>query len=79
MWDQRGEGKTFARSGTSVKDTMTIDQFTKDGIEIADHLRTRLGKNKVALLGHSWGSILGVHMAHARRICSPCMSVRGRS
>ena len=66
MWDQRGEGKTFARSGTSVKDTMTIDQFTKDGIDVADHLRTRLGKNKVALLGHSWGSILGVHMAQAR-------------
>jgi pimeloyl-ACP methyl ester carboxylesterase len=66
MWDQRGEGKTFALSGTSVKDTMTIDRFTQDGIEVADYLRTRLGKNKVALLGHSWGSILGVHMVHAR-------------
>ena len=34
MCDQRGEGKTFARSGTSVKDTMTIDQMTRDGIEV---------------------------------------------
>lgn len=66
MWDQRGEGKTFALSGTSVKSTMTIDRFTKDGIEVADYLRTRLDKNKIALLGHSWGSILGVHMVHAR-------------
>ncbi len=66
MWDQRGEGKTFALSGTSVKDSMTIDRFTRDGIEVADVLRTRLGKSKIALLGHSWGSILGVHMVHAR-------------
>jgi pimeloyl-ACP methyl ester carboxylesterase len=66
MWDQRGEGKTFARSGTSVKDTMTIDQMTKDGIEVTEHLRARLGKDKIILLGHSWGSILGVHMVHAR-------------
>lgn len=66
MWDQRGEGKTFARSGTSVKGTMTIDRMTKDGIEVSEHLRTRLGKDKIILLGHSWGSILGVHMVHAR-------------
>jgi len=66
MWDQRGEGKTFERSGTSVKDTMTIDQMTRDGIEVANHLRARLGKDKIILLGHSWGSMLGVHMVHAR-------------
>ena len=66
MWDQRGDGKTFQRSGRSVAASMTIAQMTKDGIEVAEHLRKRLGKNKIILLGHSWGSILGVHMIKAR-------------
>jgi pimeloyl-ACP methyl ester carboxylesterase len=66
MWDQRGEGKSFARSGTSVAETMTIERFTKDGIEVAEHLRRHLGKRKIILLGHSWGSQLGVHMVRVR-------------
>jgi pimeloyl-ACP methyl ester carboxylesterase len=66
MWDQRGEGKTFERSGRSVAASMTIAQMTKDGIEVAEYLRTRLGRNKIILLGHSWGSILGVHMVKQR-------------
>ena len=73
MWDQRGEGKTFERSGMSVKDTMTISQFTKDGIQLAEYLTHRLHKNKMILLGHSWGSMLGVHIVHARPICSAPM------
>ena len=66
MWDQRDEGKTFALSGTSVEGTMTIAQMTNDGIEVANWVRTRLGKDKIVLLGHSWGSMLGVHMVDAR-------------
>ncbi len=62
MWDQRGEGKTFDRSGASVAPTMTIAQMTKDGIAVAEYLRARLHKNRIVLLGHSWGSLLGVHM-----------------
>jgi pimeloyl-ACP methyl ester carboxylesterase len=63
MWDQRGEGKTFQRSGTSVAPTMTITQMAEDGLEVARYLRTHLHKDKIILLGHSWGSILGTHMA----------------
>jgi len=66
MWDQRGEGKTFEKSGTSVATTMTIDQMTKDGIEVAEYVRKVLHKDKIILLGHSWGSILGVHMVKQR-------------
>jgi pimeloyl-ACP methyl ester carboxylesterase len=65
QWDQRGAGKTFAQGGTSAA-AMTIDRMTQDGIELAQYLRGRLGKNKVVLVGHSWGAILGVHMAKAR-------------
>jgi pimeloyl-ACP methyl ester carboxylesterase len=66
MWDQRGEGKTFDRSGTSVAPDMTIAQMTKDGIAVAEYARARLHKQKIALLGHSWGSLLGVHMVQGR-------------
>lgn len=66
QWDQRGAGRTFGKSGPSVEDTMTIDRMTKDGLEVAEYLTRHLGKKKVVLLGGSWGSILGVHMIHAR-------------
>lgn len=62
MWDQRGEGKTFERSGESVAVSMTIDKMSSDGIEIAQYLRRHLHSNRIILLGHSWGSILGIHM-----------------
>lgn len=66
MWDERGEGKTFERSGKSVAATMTIDRMADDGIEVAEFLRRRLHKRKIVLLGHSWGSILGIHMIRRR-------------
>lgn len=66
MWDQRGEGKTFDRYGASGASTMTIAQMTKDGIAVAEYVRARLHKKKIILLGHSWGSLLGVHIVQAR-------------
>lgn len=69
QWDQRGAGRTFARNrarAAEIERTMTFERMVEDGIEIADHLRRRLGKNKVILTGGSWGSILGIAMAHAR-------------
>ena len=66
MWDPRGQGKTFANSGTSVKNTMTVAQFTSDAIELVEYLRHHLHKDRIILLGHSFGSIVGVHAIHAR-------------
>ncbi len=66
QWDQRGAGRTLGRNGPSIGPTITIDRMVSDGIELADSLRTMLGKDKVILVGHSWGSTLGVHMAKAR-------------
>jgi pimeloyl-ACP methyl ester carboxylesterase len=66
MWDQRGEGKTFDRNGESEASTMTLDRMTADGIELAELLKKRLHKPRIILLGHSWGSVLGVHMITQR-------------
>lgn len=66
QWDQRGAGRTYGKSGPSVEPTMTIQRMTDDGIEIVEYLRQHLHKPKVILTGGSWGSVLGILMAHAR-------------
>jgi pimeloyl-ACP methyl ester carboxylesterase len=66
QWDQRGAGRTLAKTGDSIGPTMTIQRMTQDGIELAEHLRRHLRKQKIILVGHSWGSVFGVLMAKAR-------------
>jgi len=57
-WDQRGAGKSFDRS--IPRSSMTVERFISDLDELVDAVCERLGKRKVAILGHSWGSALGV-------------------
>ena len=66
QWDQRGAGRTYGRSGPSIEPTMTIERMVQDGIEVAEFLAKHLNKKKVIITGVSWGSILGIYMAHAR-------------
>jgi len=66
LWDQRGAGKTYARSGRDATPGMNPDQFLSDGIELAELLRRRWGKRKVVLVGQSWGAALGIRMAKQR-------------
>lgn len=57
-WDQRGAGKSF--DGGIPRSSMTVGQFLSDLDELVDAVRQRLGKDRVAIFGHSWGSALGV-------------------
>ena len=66
QWDQRGAGMTYAKQRPTDDVPLTLEQMRDDGIAVARYLRQRLGKDKVILMGSSWGSILGVHMAKAR-------------
>jgi pimeloyl-ACP methyl ester carboxylesterase len=66
QWDQRGAGRTFHMTGDSIAATMTLAQMTLDGIEVAEFLRAHLHKDKIVLVGHSWGSFLGVHIVKQR-------------
>jgi pimeloyl-ACP methyl ester carboxylesterase len=66
QWDQRGAGRTLGRNGRASAETVTIDRLVQDGVELADALRTLLRKDQIILLGHSWGSVLGVLMAKAK-------------
>lgn len=45
---------------------MTLEQLVSDAIEIADHARRELGKDKIVLAGQSWGSIIGWQAIRAR-------------
>lgn len=66
QWDQRGTGRTLETTGVAVAQTMSIDRMGQDGIEVAEFLRSHLHKERILLLGHSWGSILGIHMVRQR-------------
>jgi pimeloyl-ACP methyl ester carboxylesterase len=66
QWDQRGAGRTFGRNGAAAASTITIERMVQDGVELAELLSKTLQKEKIVLVGHSWGSTLGVFMAKAR-------------
>ena len=57
-WDQRGTGKSF--DPDLPRSTMNVEQFLADLDELVDAVCKRLGKSKVTIFGHSWGSALGV-------------------
>lgn len=61
-WDQRGAGKSY-RSDIEPAE-MTIAQFKSDAVELIQLLRRRFGVDRVYLVGHSWGTILGALVAH---------------
>ena len=63
QWDRRGVGKTYGRNGPKGSGEMTLGRIAADGLELAAHLRQRLGKSKILLMGHSMGSMIGVTMA----------------
>jgi proline iminopeptidase len=64
QWDQRGAGKTAALSdATVIQKTMSIPRMEGDILEMTNYLRKRFHKNKIVLLGHSWGTIIGAPLA----------------
>jgi pimeloyl-ACP methyl ester carboxylesterase len=65
QWDQRGAGHTYGRYGAQTPD-VTLGRIAKDGIEAAEYLCRTLGKKKIIVLGHSWGSIVAVRMVQLR-------------
>lgn len=59
-WDQRGSGKSY--SNNIPKDSMNRSQFIKDTKELIDYLCKKFQKEKLYLVGHSWGSELGMYV-----------------
>ena len=60
-WDQRGTGGSWR--GVR-KNTLTIDQLVSDAKDLVEYLSKRFKKDKIFIIGGSWGSELGTHLAH---------------
>ena len=63
QWDQRGAGRTYAKNLNAPPEPERVEL---DGIELAQYLCNYLGKRKIIVLGHSWGSYLAVGMVQRR-------------
>lgn len=63
-WDQRGTGKTYAaNTAAQMAPGMTVAGMTHDAAGLVRYLRERFHKKKIFILGHSWGTVLGVRLA----------------
>ncbi len=58
IWEQRGCGKSYP--SINPISSMTMEQYKSDVIELSEMLRKRFDEEKVYLVGHSWGTIIGV-------------------
>jgi pimeloyl-ACP methyl ester carboxylesterase len=56
-WDQRGAGKS--RSEDFAESDLTIRTHMDDALALVNQLRARFDQDKIYLVGHSWGSVLG--------------------
>lgn len=58
-WDQRGCGNTYYHNNDKDNATVTWEQALADVDAVVDYLRERFGQEKIYLLGHSYGTLLG--------------------
>lgn len=58
QWDQRGSGLSYSKK--IPPESMNIDQFVQDTIEVTKYILNRLERQQLYLIGHSWGTILGI-------------------
>ena len=58
-WDQRGAGKSFSKNIN--KEEITVENYISDVYWLVNYLKTRFNKEKILLVGHSWGARLGLY------------------
>ncbi|HWI61311.1 MAG TPA: alpha/beta hydrolase [Symbiobacteriaceae bacterium] len=60
-WEQRGAGLSYRSD--MPPESVTVAQLVSDTIAVTNYLRERFGQAKIYLMGHSWGSFLGIQAA----------------
>ena len=72
-YDQRGAGKTWREDHSdAVAGTIRIQTYVDDLVAMAEHVRSRLGKQRLVLMAHSWGTIPAMRAATMRsRVSGP--------
>jgi len=66
QWDQPGAGATHAKNGDALTGPLSIERLVRDAIAVAELVRARLSKRRVAVLGFSAGSMLSLAIASRR-------------
>lgn len=64
-WDQRGAGRTYANASDpdAMIESLSYERMVADTEEMIAWLRREFGKERIFVLGQSWGSMLGVEIA----------------
>lgn len=57
-WDQRGAGRSFDPEADPRR--LTVSRHLADLDAVVDHLKQAFSQDKIILVGHSWGSTLGL-------------------
>lgn len=60
-WDQRGTGGSYKGA---KKEDLTVDRVVEDGAELIEWLCREFKKDKIFIIGGSWGSALGTLLAY---------------
>jgi pimeloyl-ACP methyl ester carboxylesterase len=61
-YDQRGSGISYHKN--IDMETMNVEQFISDVYDVIQFVREEYKQDKVYLVGLSWGSIIGLELAH---------------
>ncbi len=61
-WEQRGAGKSWSKNIPA--EGMNMAQFISDTRELSEYLTERFNQEKIYIMGHSWGSLLGILTAY---------------
>lgn len=73
-WDQRGCGRTYFKNKAidPNNDTATFAQTQKDLDALVEYLCARFSQNKVIIVGHSYGTMVGSRYAldHSERVAA---------
>lgn len=59
-WDQRNSGKTLEVNTSEVP--VTIDLMQSDAEEVLNYLLKEYQQEKLTIVAHSWGNVLGFHL-----------------
>jgi len=57
QWDRRAAGKSYRED---ISSTLTTEQLVADTVELTNMLRARFRQDRIYLVGHSWGTYLGM-------------------
>ncbi|MHA1995952.1 MAG: alpha/beta fold hydrolase, partial [Candidatus Hodarchaeales archaeon] len=61
-WDQRGAGKSFNRD--IPVESLNLDRFVEDCNELIEYLKKKFSTQKVFIVAHSGGTMIGLKTAH---------------